>query len=307
MRRIGVPNLTNERQPNHMTITITKFRLAIGVVAVALLGATTALAVDDNPFTDVPDSESADAAFYSGPVEWLWDNSLTTGSPSGSTTFKPLDNVTRGEYATFNFRYDENVVQPALTTLQGEIDAAEASVASAQADADANAAAIAAIESAKSPIVLSYGPGSWVNNGAFGVGTFGSSSAGLDVTGPGFINLDLNGPVSQGDTQYQLSSIEYCIRAIGAGTLVENAWIFGYTETGAMNAVDATDRTAAGCYTVTPTGDIEESDALTFALDFTGGGSVQIGGTTATWVTEATLAALGDGQTQSFDGVPEED
>lgn len=109
-----------------MTIVITKTKLAIAVLAMVLVGATTALAVDDNPFTDVPDSEGADAPFFSAPVEWLWDNGLTTGSPAGSTTFKPFDNVTRGEYATFNLRYHENVVQPALEALQTEVDAIEA-------------------------------------------------------------------------------------------------------------------------------------------------------------------------------------
>ena len=99
-----------------MTITISKFKLALGVVAVALLGAGTA-AMASHTFTDVPDG-----AFYTEPVEWLADNGLTTGSPSGSDTFKPLDNVTRGEYATFNYRYDQNIVQPALDDIRDDID-----------------------------------------------------------------------------------------------------------------------------------------------------------------------------------------
>lgn len=108
-----------------MTITLTKTKLAIGVVAVALLAASTAWAAT-HPFNDVPKVGDPDERFYSEPVQWAWDNALTTGSPSGSDTFKPLDGVTRGENITFNFRYDQNVVQPALSDLTDDIDALEA-------------------------------------------------------------------------------------------------------------------------------------------------------------------------------------
>lgn len=101
-----------------MTIIISKTKLALGVLAMVLIGATVVAAGDnDNPFTDVPDVGSDGEKFYSAPVEWLWDNGLTTGSPAGSETFKPLDTLTRGEYATFNYRYDDNIVQPAFDTI----------------------------------------------------------------------------------------------------------------------------------------------------------------------------------------------
>lgn len=105
-----------KREAVLVTITISKFKLAVGVIAVALLGVSTA-AMATHTFSDVPDGE-----FYTEPVEWLADNGLTTGSPSGSDTFKPFDNVTRGEYATFNFRYDQNIVQPALEELEDDIE-----------------------------------------------------------------------------------------------------------------------------------------------------------------------------------------
>ena len=109
-----------------MTVTITKTKLAIGILAMALIGTTAALAVDDNPFTDVPDSEGTEARFYSEPVEWLWDNGLTTGT--SATTFSPDDNVTRGQYAAFNFRYDQNIVQPALDDKADASDLAAATL-----------------------------------------------------------------------------------------------------------------------------------------------------------------------------------
>lgn len=91
-----------------MTITISKFKLALAVFAVALIAPATALA--SHVFDDVPDG-----AFYADPVEWAYDNGITTGK--SPTQFAPLDAVTRGESVTFLKRYDANIVQPALEAL----------------------------------------------------------------------------------------------------------------------------------------------------------------------------------------------
>jgi hypothetical protein len=120
-----------------MTFTITKTKLAVSLVAVVMAAASAAFA-GVHPFKDVPKVGDPGQQFYSEPVQWLWDNSLTTGSPSGSDTFKPLDNVTRGENATFNFRYDKNVVQPALAAIEAAVGATEADVDALQADDDAD-------------------------------------------------------------------------------------------------------------------------------------------------------------------------
>jgi len=79
-----------------------------GLVTVIVVSSGFALAA--NPFTDVPSGQ-----FYADAVDWAYNNSITTGSPAGSTTFKPNDPVTRGENITFAKRYDDNIVQPALT------------------------------------------------------------------------------------------------------------------------------------------------------------------------------------------------
>ncbi|MDG1365859.1 MAG: S-layer homology domain-containing protein [Acidimicrobiales bacterium] len=103
-----------------MTITISKFKFAMSVLALVLLGGGVAYAgINDNPFVDVPDVGASDEAFYSEPVEWLWDNGLTTGT--SATTFEPMRSVTRGEYATFNYRYDQNIVQPALEEIEENV------------------------------------------------------------------------------------------------------------------------------------------------------------------------------------------
>jgi hypothetical protein len=78
-----------------------------GLLTVVVVSSGIALAA--NPFTDVPAGK-----FYADAVDWAYNNDITTGSPAGSTTFKPDDPVTRGENVTFAKRYDDNVVQPAL-------------------------------------------------------------------------------------------------------------------------------------------------------------------------------------------------
>ena len=91
-----------------MTISITKSKLAIAVIAVALLVPATALAT--HVFDDVPDDK-----FYAVPVEWAFDNGITTGK--SATIFDPDGSVTRGESVTFLKRYNDNIVDPATTDL----------------------------------------------------------------------------------------------------------------------------------------------------------------------------------------------
>ena len=95
-----------------MTITIRKLHLALAVLALALIAPATAVAT--HVFTDVPDT-----AFYAEPVEWAFDNDITTGK--SATIFDPLGQVTRGESVTFLSRYDVNVVQPALAELTADV------------------------------------------------------------------------------------------------------------------------------------------------------------------------------------------
>lgn len=87
-----------------MTLTITRVRLAIVVLAVALIAPATALAT--HVFDDVPDG-----TFYSDAVDWAAVNGITTGK--SPTSFAPNDGVTRGEVVTFLKRfYDTFVVGP---------------------------------------------------------------------------------------------------------------------------------------------------------------------------------------------------
>jgi len=91
-----------------LTIRITKLRFGALLIASAMLLTSTAWAA--HVFSDV-----ADGAFYAGPAEWAQSNGITTGSPAGSSTFRPDDPATRGETVTFLKRYHDNVAGPAIS------------------------------------------------------------------------------------------------------------------------------------------------------------------------------------------------
>lgn len=91
-------------------LKITKSRLAAAVAAGVVLAPATAWAA--HVFDDVPDD-----AFYAEPVEWAFDNGITTGK--SPTLFAPLDPVTRGESVTFLQRYHENVAAPGQGRVAG--------------------------------------------------------------------------------------------------------------------------------------------------------------------------------------------
>jgi hypothetical protein len=116
-----------------MTITLTKTKMALSILVVALVIPATAFAT--HVFDDVPDG-----AFYAAPVEWAFDNGITTGK--SATEFAPLDGVTRGEAVTFLKRYNDNVVDPALATLTADIADSTADIADNTADIADNTADI---------------------------------------------------------------------------------------------------------------------------------------------------------------------
>lgn len=95
-----------------MTIHITKIKAAVALVVVALLVPVTAIAT--HTFSDVPDG-----TYYTDAVAWAANNGVTTGT--SATTFSPDQAVTRGQNVTFAYRYDRNVVQPALTDLESAV------------------------------------------------------------------------------------------------------------------------------------------------------------------------------------------
>jgi len=98
-----------------MTFTKRKMHIAIALIVTMILVPTVALANAD--FTDVPTG-----AFYDQATSWAKLNNITTGSPAGSDTFRPLDTVTRGESVVFLKRYHDNVVQPSIDAINAVPD-----------------------------------------------------------------------------------------------------------------------------------------------------------------------------------------
>jgi len=91
-----------------MTVHITKFKAALALIVVVLLVPATAFAT--HSFSDVEDG-----TYYTAAVEWAADKGITMGT--SATEFSPDDDVTRAQSVTFAHRYDQYVVQPALTEL----------------------------------------------------------------------------------------------------------------------------------------------------------------------------------------------
>lgn len=159
-----------------MTVTLTKGRLAVAILAVAMLVPATAYAT--HVFDDV-----ADDAFYADPVEWAFDNSITTGK--SATSFAPLDSVTRGESVTFLKRYDDNIVQPAISSIQTAADTAQATADAAQTRLDVVEVAVDELESLVAPLTNSVA--------AF---ASGNSDEPLSATDTVYQTLSLNVPAA---------------------------------------------------------------------------------------------------------------
>ncbi len=110
-----------------MTVHITKFKAAVALVVVVLLVPATAFAT--HSFSDVEDG-----TYYTAAVEWAADKGITTGT--SATTFSPDDDVTRAQNVTFAYRYDQNVVQPALTELESLLPIARSAGSSSDVEQD---------------------------------------------------------------------------------------------------------------------------------------------------------------------------
>ena len=93
-----------------------RLRLVVAVVGLVGLGATAGFA--STTFTDVDEGR-----YYTDAVQWAADNGVTTGT--SATTFSPENAVTRGQNVTFAYRYDQNVVQPALNNIDDRFDGLE--------------------------------------------------------------------------------------------------------------------------------------------------------------------------------------
>ena len=87
------------------------------------------MAFASNTFTDVDEGR-----YYTDAVQWAADNGVTTGT--SATTFSPENAVTRAQNVTFAYRYDQNVVQPALDNITTDVITAQTTADGAQTAAD---------------------------------------------------------------------------------------------------------------------------------------------------------------------------
>lgn len=118
-------------------MNIRSFSLKTAAAGLALAVGIPAMAMAANPFEDV-----AEGQWYTEPVDWAYNNGITTGKTP--TTFNGWDETNRYEVVTFVHRYNENLIDPALEALEAEIAALESALddipevhwASIEADGD---------------------------------------------------------------------------------------------------------------------------------------------------------------------------
>lgn len=91
------------------------FSLKTVAAGLALAVGIPAMAMAANPFEDV-----AEGQWYTEPVDWAYNNGITTGKTP--TTFNGWDETNRYEVVTFVHRYHENLISPALDGLDDAVD-----------------------------------------------------------------------------------------------------------------------------------------------------------------------------------------
>jgi hypothetical protein len=194
-----------------VTFTISKTKLAIAIVAAAMLIPSTAMAF--HVFDDVPDDK-----FYADPVEWAFDNGITTGK--SPTLFAPDDNVTRGESVTFLKRYNDNIVAP--TTMN--LFASDTNLSSTTVLGDLGLSASVTIPEGHTGVIeLQFTAETACSNG--GAGGWCQISLLRDgaVVGPADQAFDSSDNASEGSNSYESHAMSRVTEELPAGTYVFTA------------------------------------------------------------------------------------
>ncbi len=103
--------------------------LAVGLPAVAMAA---------HPFDDVPDGQ-----WFSEPVDWAFNNGITTGT--SPTTFDGWNTMNRYEGVTFIHRFHTEIVEPMVLAVDAKVEAVAADLDDAEDDIDDNAHNIAVV------------------------------------------------------------------------------------------------------------------------------------------------------------------
>lgn len=101
--------------------------IAAAAVTIGMVGVASAA----HPFTDVEDGR-----WFSEPVDWAYENGITTGKTP--TTFNGEDETNRFEVITFVHRYDQELVSPTLDDHDERLDTLEAVIATLGSRVEAN-------------------------------------------------------------------------------------------------------------------------------------------------------------------------
>ena len=234
-------------QPGKRRLTKGSFAFAIALLVVAI----PATALATHTFSDVPDDK-----FYTEAVAWAFENEITTGT--SATTFSPDDPVTRGQNVTFAKRYHDNVAQPAIDALQDELDALEAMLTA--------------------DFSISHHTSALVDDGVGVPLDIERYAPDFLVEGSGYLQLPLAVPSLVNGTPFTLESVDYCLDST-AGS-VNSVEVWTDDDEAAPAAIDNTDRTTPGCYTL----DVGTTGSkVIVSFNFTDDGVVNIGSVDTNW------------------------
>ncbi len=117
------------------------------------------------------------------------------------------------------------------------------------------------------------------------LGYFGDSTR-ADILGLSVVELPLLGPKSVAGVTFRFKSMTYCMRVTAGDAFVDLVGVFSSAPEPSPGGVgDGTDRTAAGCVTITdPTGLLAASTNVLMVVTIRGtAGSVSFTGVTSTW------------------------
>ena len=268
-------------------------------------------------FADVEDD-----SVFKADIQWLADAGVTKGcNPPMNDQFCPGANVTREQMAAFMHRLAVNKVVDAKTAMDADLldgkDSTAFAVSGHGHDADylaIDGKALAAVESdfaltaeaaseadnagrlddkdstafmQHGTIVTTMGPEGWLPHDS-APSTVRRFVSQVTVSGDGYMVHGLNAPALIGGVEYGLASIEVCVNFV-SGAYLDLITVFRTVSASSAVAIlaDSTDRTATGCYEYKVGKSLDKGGGV--FLDFSGGGSALIRGTTLTWTTDAAV------------------
>jgi hypothetical protein len=262
LRIPSIPLLT--RVPRRLAAILTVLTLAVGVPFGVVLAS--------HNFSDVPTTH-----LFHHDIEVLVNTGVTAGCGGGR--YCPEDPVTRGQMAAFMSR---------LGALDGQ-------------PPKVNATALDGFDSSNflktGTVTTSIGGSSWLAHFTSPT-TVTRAVTRTFVSGDGNMVLGLVAPSQFSGVSYGLAALQICY-STGAGGFINTLSLFRTDAAagGPLVFSDATDRTASGCYSVSPNVAAGEGLGVLAALGGGAAASVVLDSVKATWSSSGTF---------SFDALPDD-